>query len=87
MERLGCHSKRAIPTALGIQARVLIRRASFELEDASQVLRGGGLHPGAAAEVESAMSALADALGSADPESDVRLALRRITSARSAMET
>ncbi|MBT8080386.1 MAG: hypothetical protein KJO31_17535 [Gammaproteobacteria bacterium] len=66
---------------------VLIRRASFELEDASQVLRGGGLHPGAAAEVESAMSALADALGSADPESDVRLALRRITSARSAMET
>ena len=65
---------------------VLIRRARFELEDASQVLRGGGLHPVAATDVESAMSALTDALDSDDPESDVRLALRRMTSATSRME-
>ena len=65
---------------------VLIERAGFELEDAVQVLRGGGLHPTAAAEVESAMAALDDALASTDPESDVRLAMRRITSASGRME-
>lgn len=64
----------------------LIERAMFELKDASQVLRSGGLHATAAADVEDAMTALADALDSTDRESDVRKAMRRMTSARSRME-
>ncbi len=65
----------------------LIERATFELQDAIEVVRGGGLHPNAAAEMVNALAALNTALRSRDRLAYVRIATAAMTSARNHMET
>lgn len=64
----------------------LIERATFELQDAIDVVRGGGLHPSAAMDVEAALTALEAALHGPDRAGYVRVAMEEITSARNRME-
>ena len=64
----------------------LIERATFELEDASQVLRGGGIHPNAATDVENAIASLGDALSDRNRSRDVQNAMSSINLAKNRME-
>ncbi|MFQ6006154.1 MAG: hypothetical protein ACE5OQ_11700 [Woeseia sp.] len=64
----------------------LIERAAFELQDAVDVIRGGGLHANAATDIEEAMDALDSALRVRSRRGYVRVALDSMRSARSRME-
>ncbi len=64
----------------------LIERATFELQDAIDVIRGGGLHPKAAADLQDALTALITALRGPDRTAYVRVAIEQMTSARMRME-
>jgi mono/diheme cytochrome c family protein len=64
----------------------LIERATFELQDAIDVVRGGGLHPNAVAEMVNALAALNTALRSRDRLAYVRIATTAMTAARNHME-
>ncbi|MFQ5547428.1 MAG: hypothetical protein ACE5FV_03990 [Woeseia sp.] len=64
----------------------LIERATFELRDAVDVIRGGGLHPKAAIDIEDALDALDSALRRRNRSGYVRVALDAMHSARSRME-
>ncbi len=64
----------------------LILRATFELQDGADVLRGGGLHPKAASDIEDALRELDDALSGRNPARYVRAAREAMTSAKNRME-
>ncbi len=64
----------------------LIERATFELQDAIDVVRGGGLHPNAALDIENAQAALTEALRGRDPAGYIHIATEAITSARKRLE-
>lgn len=66
--------------------RVLIGRAGFELEDALEVLRGGGLHPEAVAEIRVAQAALERALERRGRTGPLQAALDAIAAARGRLE-
>jgi cytochrome c peroxidase len=65
---------------------VLIERAGFDIEDAIDGLRGGGLHPQAVADLKLALRALSDAGRRSNRESHVSDALALLTSARAQLE-
>lgn len=65
---------------------VLIERAGFEIEDAIDVLRGGGLHPQAVSHLGRALEALSEAGRREDRKSYVNDALERLGSARAELE-
>jgi len=64
----------------------LIRRATFELQDAIDVLSSGGLHPHAAGDGRNGLDALNSALAGRDRERYVRDAMAAMTSARQKLE-
>ena len=64
----------------------LIERAAFELQDAAEVLRGGGLHPHAATDIESALDYVDAARSIRDRRENVRAAMEAMTAARNRME-
>ncbi len=64
----------------------LIERANFELQDAIDVVRGGGLHPNAALDIENAQAALTEALRGRDRADYIHIATEAITSARKRLE-
>jgi cytochrome c peroxidase len=65
---------------------VLIERAGFEIEDAIDVLRGGGLHPQAVSHLRQAFEALTDAGLRKDRKTYVNDALVLLASARTELE-
>ena len=64
----------------------LIERATFELQDAIDVVRSGGLHPNAALDIENAQAALTAALRGRDRVGYIHIATEAITSARKRLE-
>ncbi len=64
----------------------LITRATFELQDALDVIRGGGLHPSAATEMQNALDAVDTALRSRDRLAYLRIAIAAMSSARNHLE-
>jgi len=70
------------------QARqlVLIERAGFELEDAIEVLRGGGLHPEAVSEMLDGMGSLDLARAGGDRKRYLRAAKTSLGAARAQLE-
>ena len=64
----------------------LIRRATFELQDAIDSLVDGGLHPQAANDVMTGVNALNAALDNRNRESYVRDGITAMTSARQKLE-
>ena len=84
-------SKHLIDTALAYdrrhpRRRVLMERASFELEDVDVVLRGGGLHTKAYTDLHAGLGALERALDAADDERYLRQALAAIARVREMLE-
>ena len=69
-----------------VRQTTLIERATFELKDAIDVVRSGGLHPNAAINMENALVALNTALNGPDRAGYVRVAMQEMTSARKRME-
>jgi hypothetical protein len=65
---------------------VLIERAGFDIEDAIDGLRGGGLHPQAVADLRLALGALSDAGRRSNREQRVNDTLVLLTSARAQLE-
>lgn len=66
--------------------RVLIGRASFELQDAIEVIRGGGLHPEAVADLRTAQAAVERARKRFGRKRHLQAAAAAITSARGRLE-
>lgn len=81
-----------LETAMAYDARnkrqtTLIERATFELQDAIEVIRGGGLHANAVADLNDALAALNAALSGRDRSANVRKATAAMNSARNRMES
>lgn len=65
---------------------VLIQRAGFELEDAIEVLRGGGLHPEAVGEMQLGMDSLDRARAGGDRKRHLRAVKTSLAAARRLLE-
>ena len=66
--------------------RILLERTRFEIEDGMQVLHGGGLHPDAVANLETAMTALSRSLVHKRNRDYMQDAVTALASAKSRLE-